>query len=160
AAPLPLPSDAQSAACGQSAGAPRAYTSADDLASLLAGSWLLCSGNGITSHAVAAQIGIEIDCDHHFYLLHADGNGNVARGTSVDDTGTWTIRNTSAFAPPIFDLILDFNSGFETWISPEFESNPSFMRLDSAGGVTSVYVPLPMPTGAAACALPDGPLHP
>lgn len=82
-----------SGVCTDGIVAPRALSTADDVAAALAGQWTLCGG-ALGPNDTA---GIELDPGCVVYLLRSDGTGGLVRGTTAPYQGTYDVvtRGTS-----------------------------------------------------------------
>jgi hypothetical protein len=166
------------AACTAPDGPVHSYSTVQEFESLVLGRWLTCSGPGMPGWA-SDQVGVELTADGHFYVLHRDASGAIARGQGVQYEGTWTTPSTDPLTYAQLNVV-HADGGFNPW-NPVFEDNPRKMgitgQLPSGMPFSSVYVLVcdaggngdggsggtdgssGAMCGAPACSSAEGPVH-
>jgi hypothetical protein len=100
-------------------------------AEAIQGRWLSCNGSVFCSN----EIGIEITADGRWYKLYAAGPTTLVRGAGFDETGTWSVIDTSSMNFPDAWWQLNFEiygSGFIV-THPALSTGPRHMRLNNNG---------------------------
>lgn len=146
AATPPIASDAAAARaqlCASSPSGVRATPTREDFVAAMLGAWVSC---GATSVFGTSEAGLELTEDGRWAKLVASpGAPELTRAKGWNDTGTWTVLDTSSFnGPGVFQLNLDID-GLGTVVTiPVFStSSPDTMRLNNNGVWVSDYVRVP-----------------
>lgn len=109
-----------------------ATPTAESLEAQLIRVWLYCTGPNL--YGIQHE-GIEFAADGHWFFLHIDQAGNLARGRGFDGEGTWVLNASNAGA---HQIDLQLTNGFN-YIFPAFQKDPVAMRINWMGG-TADYV--------------------
>jgi hypothetical protein len=131
-------------ACSTAQGTEHPYSTAAELATLIIGQWVRCSGpSPLQDTAQAGGVGIKIDADGTYHVLERDGSGGARPRAGFGNQGAWDIWDEGTSAPQ-FNLHPAPNQ--EIGLYPVFEDDPrKFWLSNIATGVESqsVYAALP-----------------
>jgi len=145
---------------------PVALTSVDQVAGLVAGTWIRCDGPPLIGDGSDGEVGVDV-VGGRFHRLYRAADGSLIRAEGLDQEGTLTILDSTAMNGPGSYQTNWRLVGRGTFIfTPTFFQSPSVMGLAGMTG-SSHYErwagPAPTPglapgTNAVACGNPTTPI--
>jgi hypothetical protein len=134
----PAPDGPPELSCGMPMGKSYPYHSREQLADLLIGKWIYCTGDGRVGPSDV--VGFEIAKDGLWYFLRRDSGGELVRAMAAGYRGRWVILD---FGEDRYQLDLDVDSGGGPLISQTlFTDGPRRVHLHHDGAVAD-YLAVP-----------------
>lgn len=136
--PDPTPPDEIAAQCTASPTGSQATPTEGDFRALLLGQWYLCDDTSV--FGTTDDVGLEFMEDGTWHKLVPDAEGNIAPAQSWEQSGTWSVVDTSLFnGPGVFQLNIQSIDGTMS-LFPQFAEAPAVMRLDNFGVFVANYL--------------------